>query len=155
MKQSKSKNRFSEDDDSGLDSDDGNPSAKNRNSRVKAVTLKEEPNNGHNSNNNNDDDDDDDDEVQIIMPQRGRGLAPVKSAPSKAATSATTSSSSSSSSSARSGSKSIQKVNGANSSNPSASRTNVSDDEVENDDDVDDNWSGRHQSREVRACRCF
>jgi hypothetical protein len=51
----------------------------------------------------------------------------------------------------------LQKVSRVTASSAHSSRKNASDDEVENDegdDDVEDSWSGRHQSREVRVCLC-
>ena len=138
-----------------MDSDDGATASKNRSTRVRAPAIKEEYNSRNNVD-NHDDDADDDDEVQILMPQRGRDL-PVKSAPYKVATSAANTSSYFS---AQSETKPAQTISHANSSRAGATRKNNSDDEVENDDedgdDVDDRWSGRHQSREVRGCsRCI
>ena len=135
-----------------MDSEEGATAAKKTTTRGKAAVVKEEMNSRNKENNNNDEDDDDDDDVQIISPQRGRNLAPIKSAPSKAVTSASTSSSSSSSSSSArtgAGGKTIQKGDRSNPTSARASRKNISDDEVENDED--DNWSGRQKSREVCA----
>ena len=135
-----------------MDSDEGAPPAKNKNTRGKAAVVKEEIN-SINNNNNDDDEDDDDDDVQIIIPQRDSDLGPIKSAPSKAVT--TSSSSSSSSARPGAGGKQIQKGNKPYPSSARTSRKNISDDEVENDDEDDndgnDNWSGRQKSREVRA----